>query len=174
TSSEASCSSAAAPVLFFSCCTATRNCMPPLSINSEVLLSACRVFCRSSSDCADMTTNGFVASLGLRCASAAVVASKHTATPVVNRERIMSTLRLFSTRFQSTAALIKAGLHRHDTKLTILNLTMRGHHPHEIDCVAGHRHVRMKTFRHGYRIAVAHDADELRLIRIRVDKLHAE
>src|SRR5439155_11996194 len=105
--------------------------MPPLSINSEVLLSACRVFCRSSSDCADMTTNGFVASLGLRCASAAVVVNKHTTKIVINRERIMSTLRLFSTRFQSTAAFIKAGLHRYYTELAILDLAMRGHHPHE-------------------------------------------
>src|SRR6476619_515621 len=81
---------------------------------------------------------------------------------------------LLPARLEATATLIESRLHRHNSELPILNFTMRGHHPDKVDWMAGHRNVRVKTFRHNHRIAISHDADELRLIRIGVNKLHAE
>src|SRR5260370_22952911 len=82
--------------------------------------------------------------------------------------------KLLPTRLKSAAALIESRLHRHHPELTILDFTMRGHQPHEVDRMAGYRNVRMKALRHDHGVSVAHYTDELRLVRICVDKLNTE
>src|SRR5258708_7580722 len=82
--------------------------------------------------------------------------------------------KLLATRLKSAAALIKSRLHSHHPELTILDFTMRGHHPDKVDRMAGHGHVRVKALRHDHGVSVAHYTDELRLVRICVDKLNAE
>src|SRR5213595_31958 len=81
---------------------------------------------------------------------------------------------LFPARFQSAAAFIKTGLHCDDAELTVFDFTMRGHHPDKIDRMAGHGDVRVKAARHQHSIAIAHDADKFRLVRVCIDKLDAE
>src|ERR1700694_4347925 len=81
---------------------------------------------------------------------------------------------LLPARLEPTAGLIESGLHPHNSELPVFNLTMRRHHPHKVDRMAGHRNVRVKTFGHDHRVAVSHHADEFRFVWMRVDELHAE
>ena len=81
---------------------------------------------------------------------------------------------LLSACFESAAGLVESRLHGHYSELPVFDFTMRRHHPHKVDRMARHGHVRMKTFRHDYRVAIAHQSDEFRLVRICVDELHPE
>src|SRR6185503_1408370 len=76
--------------------------------------------------------------------------------------------------FKTAATLIKSGLHSHDSELPILYFAMRGHHPHEVDRMTGHRNIWVKSLGHDHRVAVPHNANELWFIGIRVNKLHTE
>src|SRR5215813_15177073 len=81
---------------------------------------------------------------------------------------------LLPARFQSAATLIKSRLNSDDAKLAILNFAMCRHHPDKIDRMPWHRYVGMKTSGHHDRITITHNADELGLVRIRVNELHAK
>src|SRR6185312_9405123 len=82
--------------------------------------------------------------------------------------------RLLPARFQAAAALIKPGLHCHHAKLPIFHFPVVPHHPHKINGISRHCHIRMKSFWHHHRIAIAHHPDELRLFRVRVHELHSK
>src|SRR5205085_12193964 len=163
--------------------------MPAPPIKSSTLLSGCSRCSRSPSDCALSTTKGRAALDGARCVVVVgcdcanalmmsapmksdapmmclifinIMRSPLLAPHEARRQTLVSFVssRLLAARFQTATALIEAGLHGDDAELPVFNFAVRGHHPDEVDRVAGHRHVRVKTFRHDHRIAVAHDADE--------------
>src|SRR5437667_12529683 len=79
---------------------------------------------------------------------------------------------LLAARLESAAALIESRLHRHHPELTILDFTMRGHHPDKVNGMAGDGHVRVKALRHDHGVTVVHYADEFRLVRIGIDELN--
>src|SRR5207253_691329 len=111
--------------------------------------------------------------VGERACASSFAPSPNPSQREGKKPRLKSML-LLQTRFKSTAGLIESGLHGHHAELAVFNFAMCRHHPHKVNRMAGHRYVRMKAFGHDHRVTVAHDPDEFRLVRIRVDELHTE
>src|ERR1044072_5930851 len=87
---------------------------------------------------------------------------------------ISSPLLLVTNSFQAGATRSILGLYIHHSVKAILTFSDRRHHPQEIYLPARRRHVRVITLRHQHAITLAHDLDQLRLLRIGVDKLHSK
>src|SRR6185369_16949577 len=65
---------------------------------------------------------------------------------------------------RSTGCVLR--LHVHDAVQTIFAFSDCRHHPKKVDLSAGRGNVRVITLRHQHAVALAHDLDQLRILRI--------
>src|SRR6185369_1604925 len=87
---------------------------------------------------------------------------------------ILFPLLFVTNSFQTRSAGSILGLYVHNAVESILAFAYRRHHPQKINLPARRRDVRVITLRHQHAITFAHDLDQLRLLRIGVDKLNSK